>query len=118
MSTLVYYPTGVVHMRNLELLGRALADVRFRVLYLPGKDWVSPEAVHDYPYEAYFETNGLLPGGLFGGKVDGILLSIAAMDSMVARLIRLVTITRPISPSGRSRFSSSTIRTTAKSSWM
>jgi len=45
MTTIVYYPVGTVHMRNLALLAQALPDFRFRVFYRTCKPWFAPDKV-------------------------------------------------------------------------
>ena len=83
---IVYYPVGTVHMRNLDLLAEALPDFEFRVFY-PRQTWFAPDEVRKYPYEHAFDRDGKIPAELFDGDVRALILSIAAVEGTIAKLI-------------------------------
>jgi hypothetical protein len=83
---IVYYPVGTVHMRNLDLLAQALPDFQFRVFY-PRQTWFAPDKVKKYPYEHAFDRDGKIPADLFDGDVRALILTIAAVDGLIANLI-------------------------------
>ena len=87
MATAVYYPVGTVHMRNLALLAQALPDLRFRVFYRTCQRWFAPDKVQNYPYDHVFDLDDRPPPELFAGDVQALILSIAAVDRMIADLI-------------------------------
>jgi hypothetical protein len=86
MKTIVYYPVGTVHMRNLDLLAQALPDFQFRVFY-PRQTWFAPDKVKKYPYGPIFDRDGKIPAELFDGDVRALILSIAAVNGLIANLI-------------------------------
>ena len=87
MKTIVYYPVGTMHMRNLELLVEALPDFQFRVFY-PRQTWFAPDKVKKYHYEHIFDQDDKIPEELFEGDVRALILTIAAVDRTIAKLIK------------------------------
>lgn len=83
----VYYPVGTVHMRNLALLAQALPDFRFRVFYRTRQPWFAPDKVQHYPYEHVYDLDDRPAPELFAGDVWALILSIAAVDRLIADLI-------------------------------
>ena len=83
---IVYYPVGTVHMRNLDLLAQALPDFQFRVFY-PRQTWFAPDKVRKYPYEHVFDQGDKIPEELFKGDVRALILTIAAVEGTIAKLI-------------------------------
>ena len=83
---IVYYPVGTVHMRNLDLLAQALPDFQFRVFY-PRQTWFAPDEVRKYPYEHVFDQGDKIPEELFKGDVRALILTIAAVEGTIAKLI-------------------------------
>jgi hypothetical protein len=83
---IVYYPVGTVHMRNLDLLAQALPDFQFRVFY-PRQTWFAPDKVKKYHYEHIFDREGKIPADLFDGDVRALILTIAAVDGLIANQI-------------------------------
>ena len=87
MKTIVYYPVGTMHMRNLELLVEALPDFQFRVFY-PRQTWFATDKVKKYHYEHIFDQDDKIPEELFEGDVRALILTIAAVDRTIAKLIK------------------------------
>ncbi|MFC1937092.1 hypothetical protein ACFLWY_00870 [Chloroflexota bacterium] len=84
---IVYYPVGTVHMRNLDLLTKALPDFDFRVFYRTCQPWFSRDKVKQYPYECVFDVDDRPPPELFDGEVRALILFISAVERLITDLI-------------------------------
>jgi hypothetical protein len=61
MALVLYYPTGIVHFRNLEILKKTMPDTRFRVVVEPWVKLTAREVLADFVPEdiADVENNSL-----------------------------------------------------------
>jgi hypothetical protein len=87
LMKIAYYPVGTVHMRNLELLSKALPDFDFRVFYRTSMPWFTPEKTKEYPYERVLDTETDAVSKLLSGDVRALILSIVALNEITADLI-------------------------------
>jgi hypothetical protein len=86
VTTVVYYPAGAVHMRNLDLLAGALPGCDFRVLYRTSLAWFDANKAADYGYPYVLDDDDGPPVDLLEGA-GALVLSIAAVEPMVCDLI-------------------------------
>lgn len=84
---IAYYPISLVHMRNLELLAKALPDFEFRLLYRYDLPWFTPEKVDSYGYEHVFYEEDNWVEKFLDGDVGAIILSVAMGNRQVCALI-------------------------------
>ena len=87
MSTIVYYPVGTVHMRNLDLLAGSLPGHDFRVLFRATLPWVDEAGAAGYDYPYVLDSGEGLPSDLLDGDVGALVLPMAAVDSTICDLI-------------------------------
>ena len=75
--TVLYYPTGIVHFRNLEILKKNLPDFRFLVIVEPWVNEKAPEVLSHIEGDRVAVENGRLPRDVWGKNIDILLLSMA-----------------------------------------
>ena len=86
---IAYYPVGTVHMRNLALLAGEMGEFDWRVLYRTRQPWFAPEKLDAYGWGYVCDDADRVPEALFRGDVRALVLSIAAVDGMVADLTKI-----------------------------
>ena len=74
----LFYPTGIVHMRNLGLLKKQLPGFRFMVIVEPWMETKAPDAVSSIDKrDRVVVENNLLPQWIWEEKIELIFLSMA-----------------------------------------
>lgn len=77
-AVILFYPTGIVHMRNLELLKKHFRDFRFKVVVEPWMEENAPEVLETVkPKNRVLVTGNRLPAELWEEPVDALFLSMA-----------------------------------------
>lgn len=77
-AVVLFYPTGIVHMRNLEVLRKFLPGYRFMVIVEPWMRNSSPEVLEKIkPEDRVNVEKGKLPRSVWKTPVDILFLSMA-----------------------------------------
>jgi hypothetical protein len=78
---ILFYPMGIVHFRNLEILKKHLPDYRFKVVVEPWVEEKAPEVLNNIkPKDRVKEKDGRLPQGAWEKNdkhIDALFLSTA-----------------------------------------
>lgn len=89
LATILFYPTGIVHLRNLALLMKHFREYRFKVIIEPWLTEQSPDALEGIkPKDRVFTEAGGLPASVWEERPDMIFLSMAYPNLFRLWLVR------------------------------
>lgn len=87
-ATVLFYPTGIVHYRNLELLKKELPRFRFKVIVEPWVNAEAPEVLEKINKADRVKVKGgQLPPGTWDNGVDILFLSMAYPNLFRLRMV-------------------------------
>jgi hypothetical protein len=86
--TVLFYPTGIVHFRNLEILKKYLPGFRFKIIVEPWVKENAPEILDQMsPDELVEVKKGTVPKEVWNSNVNILFLSMAYPNPFRLRLI-------------------------------
>lgn len=85
---LIYFPLGLVHMKNLDLLAEVLSDFSFRVVF-KRSPWFTEGYASACGFKNIFIKDNKLPKEIFCGKVKGLILANAQASLLNLNIIEV-----------------------------
>jgi len=89
---ILFYPTGIVHFRNLEILKKHLPQFHFQVIIEPWVTQTAAETLENIdPQDQVMVENNIIPPGYWEKSISSLLLSMAYPNRFRLHLVEEAT---------------------------